>query len=44
MNYGQYVGEVKRIVCGKANVISLPKWNNDPITPSEMVDAIKAAR
>ena len=44
LNYGQYVGEVRRIVCGEANVISLPKWNNDAITPNELLDAIKAAR
>lgn len=44
LNYGQYVGEVRRIVCGAADVVSLPKWNNDAITPNELLDAIKAAR
>ncbi|MCX7781236.1 MAG: 2-oxoacid:acceptor oxidoreductase subunit alpha [Negativicutes bacterium] len=44
MNYGQYVGEVRRVVCGKANVVSLAKWNNDPITPNELLNAIKAGR
>ena len=43
LNYGQYVGEVQRIVAGQANVVSLAKWNNDPITPAEMAAAIKAA-
>jgi 2-oxoglutarate ferredoxin oxidoreductase subunit alpha len=41
MNYGQYVGEVRRIVGDKVNVISLAKWNNDPITPSEILEAIQ---
>lgn len=44
MNYGQYVGEVRRIVGDKAEIRSLAKWNNDPITPQEMLDAIVAAR
>lgn len=44
MNYGQYVGEVRRIVGDKANVVSLAKWNNDPITPDEILEAIKTAR
>ena len=43
MNYGQYVLEVERIVAGQAEVISLAKWNNDPITPQEMLDFIKKA-
>lgn len=43
MNYGQYVGEVKRVVGGKTNVVSLAKWNNDPITPDEMLTAIEKA-
>ncbi|SMC70054.1 2-oxoacid:acceptor oxidoreductase subunit alpha [Sporomusa malonica] len=44
MNYGQYVGEVRQIVCAKTNVVSLAKWNNEPITPDELLAAIKAAR
>jgi 2-oxoglutarate ferredoxin oxidoreductase subunit alpha len=44
LNYGQYVGEVRRIVGDKTNVVSLAKWNNDPITPNEMLAAIQAAR
>lgn len=44
LNRGQYVGEVRRVVGKGINVISLAKWNNDPITPNEMLDAIKAAR
>ncbi|HWR44622.1 2-oxoacid:acceptor oxidoreductase subunit alpha [Sporomusa sp.] len=43
LNYGQYVDEVERIVAGQAKVVSLAKWNNDPITPQEMVAAIKEA-
>ena len=43
LNYGQYVGEVERIVAGQTKVVSLPKWNNEPITPAEMVAAIKKA-
>jgi len=44
MNYGQYVKEVKGLVGDKANVISLAKWNNEPITPRELLAAITAAR
>lgn len=44
MNYGQYVGEVRQIVCAKTKVVSLAKWNNEPITPDELLAAIKAAR
>lgn len=44
MNYGQYVGEVRQIVGGKTKVISLAKWNNEPITPSEMLQAINNVR
>ncbi|WP_371366860.1 2-oxoglutarate oxidoreductase subunit KorA [Sporomusa rhizae] len=44
MNYGQYINEVRCIIGGKTEVVSLAKWNNDPITPDEMLDAIKAAR
>ncbi|CQR72876.1 2-oxoglutarate oxidoreductase subunit KorA [Sporomusa ovata DSM 2662] len=43
LNYGQYVGEVERIVAGQAKVVSLAKWNNEPITPAEMLAAIKEA-
>ncbi|MDF2568466.1 MAG: korA 2 [Sporomusa sp.] len=43
LNYGQYVDEVERIVAGEAKVVSLAKWNNDPITPAEMLTAIKEA-
>lgn len=43
LNYGQYVGEVERIVAGRARVVSLAKWNNDPITPAEMLAVIKEA-
>ena len=43
LNYGQYVGEVQRIVAGQTKVVSLAKWNNDPITPAEMLAAIKEA-
>jgi 2-oxoglutarate ferredoxin oxidoreductase subunit alpha len=43
LNYGQYVNEVERIVAGQAKVVSLAKWNNDPITPAEMLAAIKEA-
>lgn len=43
LNYGQYVAEVERVVAGQAKVVSLAKWNNDPITPAEMLAAIKEA-
>jgi 2-oxoglutarate/2-oxoacid ferredoxin oxidoreductase subunit alpha len=41
MNYGQYVREVRQIVGGKVDVVSLAKWNNEPITPNEMLQAIQ---
>ncbi|WP_425059999.1 2-oxoglutarate oxidoreductase subunit KorA [Sporomusa carbonis] len=44
MNYGQYVNEVRQIVRSNTKVVSLAKWNNEPITPSEMLEAINAAR
>lgn len=44
MNHGQYINEVRCIIGGKTEVVSLAKWNNDPITPDEMLDAIKDAR
>jgi 2-oxoglutarate ferredoxin oxidoreductase subunit alpha len=43
LNYGQYVYEVERIVAGKTKVISLAKWDNEAITPAEMLAAIKKA-
>ncbi|WP_371367177.1 2-oxoglutarate oxidoreductase subunit KorA [Sporomusa rhizae] len=43
LNYGQYVDEIERIVAGQAQVVSLAKWNNDPITPQEMLAAITEA-
>lgn len=43
LNYGQYVDEVERIIAGQAEVVSLAKWNNDPITPGEMLNAIRVA-
>lgn len=43
LNYGQYVDEIERIVAGEAQVVSLAKWNNDPITPQEMLAAITEA-
>lgn len=44
LNHGQYVQEVSRIVAGKTNIVSLPKWNNDPITPKELLDTIMSAQ
>ncbi|WP_094606525.1 2-oxoglutarate oxidoreductase subunit KorA [Sporomusa silvacetica DSM 10669] len=44
MNHGQYINEVRQIVNGKTQVVSLAKWNNEPITPSEMLAAIQAIR
>lgn len=43
MNYGQYVREVRQVVGDSINVISLAKWNNEPITPDEMFQAIQRA-
>jgi len=40
MNYGQYVNEVRRISCGRTEVVSLAKWNNEPITPDEIAAAL----
>lgn len=42
MNYGQYVREVKRAVGDKTRVVSLAKWDNEPITPEQMLDSIKS--
>jgi 2-oxoglutarate ferredoxin oxidoreductase subunit alpha len=43
MNYGQYVQEVKRIVGDRCQLVSLTKWNNEPITPAELLQSIQAA-
>jgi len=40
MNCGQLVGEVKRVVEGKVPVQLLAKYNNEAITPDEMLEAI----
>lgn len=40
MNCGQLVGEVQRVVAGKVPVKLLAKYNNDAITPDEMLEAI----
>lgn len=42
MNYGQYVREVQRAVGDKTRVVSLAKWDNEPITPEQMIDSIKS--
>lgn len=43
MNYGQYVHEVKEVIGGKIPVISYTKYNNEAITPKEMLQAISNA-
>ncbi len=40
MNCGQLVGEVQRVVAGKVPVKLLAKYNNEAITPDEMLQAI----
>lgn len=41
MNYGQLVLEVQRAAGGKAQVISLPKYNTEIFTPQEICAAIE---
>ncbi len=41
MNMGQYVLEVERAACGQAKVVSLGKYNGEPITPQEILASIK---
>ncbi len=41
MNFGQYVNEVERIVAGKCSVILQAKYNNETITPIEMLAQIE---
>ena len=43
LNYGQYVHEVERVVGQKVPVISYTKYNNEAITPKEMLTAIRNA-
>lgn len=43
MNYGQYVQEIRRIVGDQCRIIALNKWNNEPVTPDEMMQTIQAA-
>ena len=40
MNCGQLVNEVKRVVAGQIPVIAYNKYNNEAITPTEMLQAI----
>lgn len=41
MNYGQLVLEVERAAGGAAKVVSLPKYNTEIFTPSEICSAIE---
>jgi 2-oxoglutarate ferredoxin oxidoreductase subunit alpha len=41
LNYGQMVGEVKKAVEGKVPVKGYAKYNNEAITPQEMLDFIE---
>lgn len=41
MNYGQLVLEVERAAAGATQVISLPKYNTEIFTPSEICEAIE---
>ncbi|EGO65440.1 2-oxoacid:acceptor oxidoreductase subunit alpha [Acetonema longum] len=40
MNYGQVVGEVKRVVEGKAPVKLVAKYDSDPISPKELLQVL----
>ena len=40
LNCGQYVGEIQKAVNGKIPVLSHTKYNNEAITPSELLHAI----
>ena len=44
MNYGQYVGEVERAVKGQVPVTLHAKYNNEAITPSELLASIIKAQ
>ncbi|HWR40762.1 MAG TPA: 2-oxoacid:acceptor oxidoreductase subunit alpha [Patescibacteria group bacterium] len=41
MNFGQYVMEVERVVAGKIPVSLYAKYDNEAITPNELLEAIK---
>lgn len=41
MNFGQYVREVERAVAGKVPVTLQAKYNNEAITPNELLTAIE---
>jgi len=41
LNYGQYVGEVERVIAGKIPVTSYGVYNNEPATPEELLAKIK---
>lgn len=41
MNFGQYVLEVERVVAGKVPVTLHAKYNNEAITPDELLEAIE---
>lgn len=44
MNYGQLVGEVKAAVAGKIPVQLFAKYDSDPISPKELLQAIEAIK
>ena len=43
LNYGQYVGEVERVVAGQVPVHLFAKYDNEPATPEELFAEIKKA-
>ena len=45
MNFGQYIIEVERAVAGKCPVTLQAKYNNEAITPKEMLaEIVKMAK
>lgn len=41
LNYGQLVGEVNRVVAGRARIISLPKVDGGVFTPQEILSVLE---
>ena len=43
LNYGQYVEEVERVIAGRIPVSKYAKYDKEPATPTQLLEAVKAA-
>lgn len=43
LNYGQYVEEVERVIAGRIPVSKYAKYDKEPATPAQLLEAVKKA-